>query len=98
MAETAAAVARTEQGSQPELREPVGLRPGWVHDLVMKVLAAAEVPLSPQDVHRRAEDSLGRRVAASSIRNDLRRASSRPDASVVRLCYGRYGLRRNVGS
>jgi hypothetical protein len=39
----------------------------------MDVLAAAEVALSPPEVHRRAENS---RVAGSPIHNDLRRASN----------------------
>ncbi len=96
MAESAAVVARTEQRSQPDPREPVGHRPGWVHDLVMEVLAAADVALSPQDVLRRAERSLGRQVAPSSIRNELRRASSRPRANIERVSYGRYRLRQGV--
>ena len=96
MAETRAAVARTDDPSQPVPRDPVGRRPGWVHDLVVEVLAGADVALSPQDVHRRAEHSLGRLVAASSIRNDLRRTSNLPDAMVERLSYGRYRLRRGV--
>jgi len=96
MAEAAAVVARIPVRLQPVARERVDQRPGWIRDLVMGVLAAADVALSPQEVHRRGEDSLGRRVAPSSIRNHLRRASSRPDAGVERVSYSRYRLRRGV--
>ncbi len=98
MTETAAVIARTEERSQPIARKPVGQRPGWIHGLVLEVLAAADVALSPQDVRRRAEDSVGRPVSASSIRNDLRRASSFPGAKVERVSYGRYRLRRGLRS
>lgn len=96
MVQTAAVVTRIQEPSQPVARAPINQRPGWVHELIVTVLAAANIALSPEEVLRRAEHSLGRRVAPSSIRNHLRRASSLPDAEVERVSYGRYRLRRDV--
>ncbi len=70
------------------------MRPGWVYELVVAVLAAASQPLRPQEVVQLAERAHGHPIAPSSIRNCLREAANRAASSVERHGYGRYGLRR----
>ncbi len=76
----------------PDRRTPAP-RPGWVNDLVLRVLAGADRPLGPHEVHRRAELAHGQTISRSSIRNALRIASSEKDAAIERVAYGSYRLR-----
>jgi hypothetical protein len=68
-------------------------QPGWVHVLIIRVLAGADCALSPHDVHSRAELVHGQRISRSSIRNALRIASLENDAAIQRVGYGSYRLR-----
>jgi hypothetical protein len=95
MTKVVAAIQRTDTARQPVTYEPSHLRPGWVYEVVVAVLVAAEQPLRPQDVIRRAERLCGQRVAPSSIRNALRVASQREHEPIERLGYGTYRLRRD---
>jgi hypothetical protein len=72
---------------------PSALRPGWVIDLNVRVLASADVALSPHDVHVRADLVHGQPVSRSSIRNALRVASSENNAAIERVGYGSYRMR-----
>lgn len=93
MARVAAEVRRSNPPRQP-VTKPVRLRPGWVYEVVVAVLAAADQPLRPQEVICLAERVHGRPIAPSSIRNCLREAAIRANSSVERHGYGRYGLRQ----
>jgi len=64
-----------------------------VSDLIVRVLATADTPLSPHDVHRRAEVIHGHPISRSSIRNALRIASSEKEAAIERVRYGSYRMR-----
>jgi len=81
-------------GPQQPVTEAARPRPGWVHDIVVAVLAAASQPLRPQEVIRLAERVHERRIAPSSVRNCLREASARDDSPIRRLEYGRYEIRK----
>jgi hypothetical protein len=83
--------ARREPRTDPIASSP--LRPGWVTDLIVRVLASADAALSPHDVHVRAELVHGQSVSRSSIRNALRIASSEDNAAIERVGYGRYRMR-----
>jgi hypothetical protein len=69
------------------------LRPGWVRDLIVGVLAVADCALSPHDVHYRAEIVHGEPISRSSIRNALRSASLERNDLIQRVGYGSYRLR-----
>ncbi len=94
MAEAAGAIQRGDNPTKQIAREPGRPRPGWVYEVVVAVLGESDQPLRPQEVILRAERLHRHRIAPSSIRNCLRTAAERADTAVVRLAYGRYGLRR----
>ncbi len=100
MTKVAAEIEREKPRFEPasDRYAPPSPRPGWVTDLVIRVLAGADRALSPHDVHRRAELVHGQRIARSSIRNALRIASSETDAAIERVAYGNYRLRSQPAS
>ena len=97
MTAAAAAIMRQPGGRQPVADEPAPaqLRPAWVYELVVAVLAATNQPMKPQQVIHQAERVHGQWIAPSSIRNCLRRTSSRTNGAIERVGYGTYRLRRN---
>jgi len=94
LTKTAASLARGRAEPPLDRALVAPMRPGWVYELVIAVLAAANQPLRPQDVIQQAERVRGHRIAPSSIRNCLREAALCSDSVVERLGYGRYRLRR----
>jgi len=91
MAKIASAIQSGTGSPQHVAQEVAPLRPGWIYEIVVAVLSAANQPLRPQEVIHRAERLHGHRIAPSSVRNCLREASKRPDSRIARLGYGRYG-------
>jgi hypothetical protein len=73
-------------------------RPGWVTDLVIRVLAKADSALTPHEVHGRAEVLRARPISRSSIRNALRIVSSEKDSAIERVAFGSYQLRSRAAS
>jgi len=92
MAEAASAVLEDPADQQPP--PDAKLRPGWVLETVVAVLASSAEPLRPQEVMLQAGRMRGRAVAASSIRNALRVASQDSHGPIERVRYGLYRLRR----
>jgi hypothetical protein len=90
-----AAIQRETSQREPraDRNAPSPLRPGWVSDLVVQVLVAADTALSPNEVHGRAEFVHQQPLSRSSIRNALRIASSEKDAAIERVGYGSYRIR-----
>jgi len=97
MTKAAAVVRRVGESRPPAAHARASPRPGWVYEVVVAVLADADQPLRPQEVIQRVKRDLGHRVAASSVRNCLLRASTRPDDVIERIAYGSYRRRRNAG-
>jgi hypothetical protein len=95
MANARAAIRHRGGARQSVASGPAPLRPGWVYEVVVAVLAEANQPLRPEEVIRQAERIHRRRIAPSSIRNCLREAATRADGVSERLAYGRYQLRRH---
>ena len=69
------------------------LRPGWVYEVVVAVLAATNEPLRPRDIIQLAARLHGDPIAPSSVRNCLRMVSARNDGAIERVAYGTYRLR-----
>jgi hypothetical protein len=67
-------------------------RPGDVEAAILSALGSA-TELRFRDIHAAAEALLGEPVAASSVKNWLARAASRPSSVVERTERGRYRLR-----
>lgn len=100
MGEIATAIKSKTARREPrtDRNAPPPLRPGWVTEIMVRVLAAADTAMSPRDVHRRAELLTGQPVSRSSIRNALRIASSQKDAVIERVGYGSYRMRSQPAS
>lgn len=63
------------QGRHRHVPAPPELRPGWVYEVVLAVLATANLPLRPRDVIQLADRLHGDPIAPSSVRNCLRTVS-----------------------
>ena len=77
MAKAANAITRGTESRQLVVPPSPQPRPGWVYEVVVSVLAAANHPLRPDEVVRLAEQAHGRPIAPSSIRNCLHQAAAR---------------------
>lgn len=67
-------------------------RPGWVHDVVLRVLADHEGPMRVTHVHAAVEALLGEPVSVDSVSWALAADVRGPAPSFVRVARGRYVL------
>ena len=98
MTKVTAAIERANARSEAAPDRCAPPRPGWVTELVFRVLASADSALTPHEVHGRAEILRARPISRSSIRNALRIVSSDKDSAIERVAYGSYQLRSRAAS
>lgn len=82
------------QFEMPRNARPIGRRQGFVRDAIIRVLASAEGPLRPREVHTAAELLAGTPLSWSSVKNCLAANAIGSAPRFERLARGRYRLRR----
>ena len=76
----------------PRPARPLGRRQGFVRDLIIRVLATADAPMRPREVHAAAELLAGAPLAWSTVKNCLAANATGSAPRFERLARGRYRL------
>ena len=77
----------------PRQARPLGRRQGFVRDVIIRVLAAANEPMRPREVHAAVELLADAPIARSTVKNCLGANAIGSAPRFERLARGRYLLR-----